>query len=211
MKKIFLNIFSTVVLLAGVGHVNATPIISGNGNETCEYGQPLIDLGYADKGECGVTTVTPHSAWQTNDPNGYGAEWISYGKTGIAGSTLAPPSGQDVVVRIFETLYVKAGDILSLQVWADDTAEVFVGSISKNIPNFTQSTCANGPIGCQPHEFGQIHHEFTSAGAFNLRFDLFQVGTGDTNPSNPFGLLYSGTLTSTSVPEPSVLALLASS
>lgn len=200
MKKLYLKLALTIFLLFGATlSSQASLIVSGDGTETCVNGTPLV------AGSCSIQTITPHNAWQTISPLGNGALWISYANTGIGGDTLAPPSGTDVVFSVLESFYVSAGSKLSLDVWADDTAEVFIGGTSVYSPNFTQSTCANGPIGCQPNENGHIDYTFSSAGLFDLKFDVYQVGTGTTVDSNPFGLLYSGTLTS--VPEPSIIAL----
>ena len=200
MKFIY-KIIATLVLIIGMnGQTLATLIISGDGTETCVNGAPL------GGGACNVQTISVHSAWQANDPNGNGAQWISYADTGVSGSTLTLFADMTSVFTVTETFFANIGDILTLDVWADDTAEVFLDSISLFAPNFIQGTCAAGAIGCGPGENGMISHTFATAGIHTLSFDVFQVGTGTTNASNPFGLMYSGTLSS--VPEPSVLALL---
>ncbi len=198
----FINkILTTLVLIIGINvHALATLIISGDGTETCTYGATL------SPGTCAVQTISVHSAWQTNNPNGNGAEWISYADTGVSGTTLAPLDGTTSVFTVTETFFANVGDMLYLDVWADDTAEVFLNGTSLFSPNFTQSICANGAIGCEPGENGMISYTFALSGMNTLSFDVFQVGTGTSNSANPFGLLYSGTLTS--VPEPSVLALI---
>jgi hypothetical protein len=196
MKNIYLkSVFATFLLFGVTLTSQASLIVSGDGTETCVDGT----------GSCSIQAIEPHDLWQSNDPLGNGAIWVSYADTGIDGHTLAPTSTTTAVFSVFESLSVSAGSILSLDVWADDTAEVFIGTDSKYAPNFTQKICANGSIGCEPGENGHIDYTFTTAGIFDLQFDVYQVGTGTTNSSNPFGLLYSGTLTS--VPEPSILAL----
>lgn len=190
---------ATFVLIIGMnGQVLAIPMISGDGTETCIDGTSA----------CSLQTISVHGAWETNNPNGNGAQWISYADTGVSGGTLAPPSGTTSIFTVTESFSTNIGDMLYLDVWADDTAEVFLNNISIFSANFTQSTCANGSIGCQPGENGIISHTFVSSGLQTLSFDVFQVGTGTSNRANPFGLLYSGTLTSASVPEPSILALM---
>ena len=201
MRAKVLALAATASLLLGSsGAALAIPIISGDSTETCTLGPAL------PAGACTVfDPVSPHAAWQTVNPNGQGAVWISYAATGITGSTLAPPSGMTMVVKITETFTAGIGDVLTLDVWADDTAEVLIDGVSQFAPNFTQSTCANGPIGCQPGENATINYVFAAAGTHTLDFELYQVGTGTTNSNNPFGLLYSGTL---AVPEPVTLGLL---
>jgi len=189
------------LLLGSSGAALAIPIISGDSTETCTLG-PALSPG----GACTVfDPVSPHAAWQTVNPNGQGAEWVSYADTGVTGSTLTPPSGMTLVVTITETFTAGIGDVLTLDVWADDTAEVLIDGVSQFAPNFSQGTCAIGPIGCQPGENATINFVFASAGTHTLDFELYQVGTGTSNADNPFGLLYSGTL---AVPEPVTLGLL---
>jgi len=198
------KILTTLVLIIGMnGQVLAIPIISGDGTETCVSGAPLGGASV----DCSITLIDDHDLWKQNgDADLNGATWISYANTGVGGDTLAPLIDDTSIFTVTETFEANIGDMLYLDVWADDTAEVFLDSVSLISPNFTQNICANGSIGCQPGENGTISHTFTSSGTFSLSFDVYQVGTG-TNPNiNPFGLLYSGALTS--VPEPSVLALL---
>lgn len=197
-----IKILTSLMLIFGlVGQVQATLIISGDGTEICTNGSPL------GGGSCTVQTITLHPAWQTNNPNGNNAKWISYADTGASGTTLAPPSGTTVVFTVTESFFAGIGDMLALDVWADDTAEVFINGTSVFAPNFTQNICADGAIGCQPGENAMILHTFTTAGTQTVSFDVYQVGTGTTPSSNPFGLLYSGT-TTTAVPEPTTLALM---
>lgn len=225
--------FLRALILVAVGlaatHALALPIVSGDGNETC-----LVPMQQS----CTVQTISLHRRWQTNDPNGDGAAWISYADTGALGSTLAVAPGgnkQAPVMFVRETLTgLQAGDRLVMDVWADDTSEVqlqygdgstFFGSHLATLltPNFTQNTCADGANGCEPEDKATIDYTFTAqdvaaaaGGSLYLSFSAFQVGTGTTNATNPFGLLYSGYTSSTSsgqrtaadVPEPPVFGLL---
>ncbi|MGD8582126.1 MAG: PEP-CTERM sorting domain-containing protein [Gammaproteobacteria bacterium] len=200
--KFITKVSALFLLLFGVyGQALAIPVISGDGTETCVSGTPL---GGAS---CAITLIDDHNLWKQNgDADLNGAVWISYANTGVGGDTLAPLAGTTTIFTVIETFEANVGDMLNLDVWADDTAGVSIDSISLFSPNFTQNICANGSIGCEPDEFGNISYTFNTSGTHSLSFDVYQVGTG-TNPDvNPFGLLYSGTLTT--VPEPSVLALL---
>ncbi|MGD2053137.1 MAG: PEP-CTERM sorting domain-containing protein [Gammaproteobacteria bacterium] len=200
--KFITKVSALFLLLFGVyGQALAIPVISGDGTETCVSGTPL---GGAS---CAITLIDDHNLWKQNgDVDLNGAVWISYANTGVGGDTLAPLAGTTTIFTVIETFEANVGDMLNLDVWADDTAGVSIDSISLFSPNFTQNICANGSIGCEPDEFGNISYTFNTSGTHSLSFDVYQVGTG-TNPDvNPFGLLYSGTLTT--VPEPSVLALL---
>lgn len=199
IMKFYNKILTALVLIIGInGQALAIPIISGDATETC--------VNPADI-SCSLQTISVHNLWQANDPGGNGAQWISYVDTGVGGHTLAPLLGKSSVFTVTETFFANIGDILYLDVWADDTAEVFLNSISLNTPNFTQNICANGLIGCQPGENSMFSHIFTSSGIQTLSIDAFQVGNGTSNRANPFGLLYNGTLTPTA-PQPLVLALI---
>jgi hypothetical protein len=185
--------------LGVAGTASALPIVSGDGTETCEYGAPLASLSDT----CTVELVTPHPRWQP--PTG-GGQWISYGPTGFQDAGPAAPfAGETAVFSVFETFSLAGAGELSIEVWADDTAEVFLNGISLNEPNFSQATCADGPLGCEPGE-GVPFTALLEAGEHTLRFDVFQVGTGTTTRVNPFGLLYAGSVAA--VPEPGTLALL---
>ena len=202
--KAFDKVLAIFVLAFGVySQAGAIPVISGDGTETCVSGDPLGGASV----ECAITLIDDHNLWKQNgDADLDGAMWISYANTGVGGDTLAPLAGTTTIFTVIETFEANVGDMLNLNVWADDTAGVFIDGISLFSPNFTQNICANGSIGCEPDEFGNFSYTFNTSGTHSLSFEVYQVGTG-TNPDvNPFGLLYSGTLTS--VPEPSVLALL---
>lgn len=197
---------TVVVLLLGVAVVtpaSAGPIlniVSGDG-ESWVGGAPI-------GGGSGTTVViNPHPAWQ---PAG-DAQWVSYANTGYGGSQLAPPSGTNAIMTVTEQFNAGAGSVLNLKIWADDTARVRLNGIEMIAPNFSQGTCANGSIGCEPHEFGLLSLVLLSGGLQTLQFDVFQVGTGQDTWSNPFGILYQGTVELSShteqVPEPATLAL----
>lgn len=138
----------------------------------------------------------------------------------------------DVSVSFFESITANAGDTLGFWVYADDTARVllsgpgvlsdltgdgaFVDDLFVQIsidPNFTQGTCAVGPIGCQANEFSFIEVQGLLAGEYTIRIDTYQTSGGsNANGGNPFGVLYSGGLSSINaapVPEPGALALFA--
>ena len=204
--KLITKIPAIVYLMFGIySQALAITIISGDGTETCISGDPL---GGSAVG-CTITTIDDHPLWKQNsDADLNGATWISYANTGVDGDTLAPLAGTTSIFTVIESFDANIGDTLDLNVWADDTAGVFINDISLFSPNFTQNICANGTIGCEPDEFANISYTFDSSGPYALSFDVYQVGTG-TNPDvNPFGLLYTGTLTS--VPEPSIILLLGS-
>lgn len=156
---------------------------------------------------CGGTTVaiTPHGAWQPNNPDGSGAIWVSYADTGITG-TLAPINqpNNGLLMSIQYTLASVAGSAIDFKVWADDTAGIWFNGVLVKTPNLTQGTCAIGKIGCEPNEFEDFN--WVALGNDTIQIDVYQVGNTQDAASNPFGVLYYGAYES--VPEPTSLALL---
>jgi hypothetical protein len=161
---------------------------------------------------CGTSvTVTPHPAWQSNnpvnpgDPSDTSAVWISYADTGYSGSQFQPYQGTTPVVSIFDNFTSGAG-LFTLNVWSDDTADVILDGNYLMHAVFTQSTCSGQPIGCRPQDAG-VFSQSIGAGSHTLEFVMYQVGTGTGTVSNPFGLLFTGTAPS-ATPEPSSMLLL---
>lgn len=158
--------------------------------------------------------ITPHPVWQANGT----AKWISYANTGQGGSSPANVTGTitgatpATPTAIFYETFSLLGTpgTGTIDVWADDTARVYLNGTMLFEANPTQgSHCANAPIGCTPPNKSTIN--LTSAlqtGLNTLRFDVYQRAGG------PFGLLYSGSATyepriptGENVPEPASLAL----
>ena len=173
-------------LIYGVGLAGSTPLLSGDGTETCVKGIPL------GGGICPVQVIDAHPLWQPAQPQGSAAVWISYHDTGYGGTTLAPWHFTDPLMTITESFFAGVGSTLTLEVWADDTARVRIDGTDVFAPNFHQHICADGVIGCEPGEQGAILHTFISPGLHTIAFDVFQIGTGTTTTANPFGLLYAG-------------------
>ena len=192
--RIFGTLAAVVLYLGLMGTGSATLLISGDGTETCQF----AGGGGLGIGACALQAITAHPAWQANNPNGLGAVWKSYADTGSPGTVTAPNDGGTALIRVLETFTVAAGGAnLLLDVWADDTAGVFIDNVLVFAPNFTQNICTNGAIGCQPGEQGMIA-AFLGAGQHTIAIEVYQAGGG------PFGLLYSGQVTN--VPESVTLA-----
>lgn len=199
-----------------ISHANV--IISGDGDEDCRI-SPFSHNVFAN---CPAVPISVHPAWQPNNPNGNGAQWISYADTGYLGQTFVPTPnecslqlGCNTIMQIRQRLTgIEPGDYLVLDVWADDTVNLqlryerngagFSGAPVSSVgsliqPVFAQDICADRPPGCQTEDRAQITYLFTEqniieAGGsdFFLFFSVFQVGAGAENSTNPFGLLYSG-------------------
>jgi hypothetical protein len=170
----------------------STIIISGDGTETCTQGPAL------GSGPCNVQTIDPATVWQQNNPGGSDALWISYADTGRPGTVTAPIGH---AATFSETFSANAGSVLSLEVWADNTAAVVIDGLTVFNANFTSDAyCADGPIGCEAGEPGIINYIFQDAGEHTLSIDVYQGGSFDAPPGNPFGLLYTGSLTAVPIP-----------
>jgi len=174
-----------------------------------------IDLdsqpGLANSVSGATVLIGTHPWWQTNnpqnpgDPNDTSAVWISYGSTGFDGPVFQPFGGLSAVASIFHTFTSGAG-ALNLQVWSDDTTQVYLDDVP-----LTQHEVE--PIGFAPDRSGTFTDTLTE-GNHKLEFRMFQLGLELNTHGNPFGLLYTGTATAASdpfppgTPEPGTSALL---
>lgn len=156
--------------------------------------------------------VTPHPSWAPEDSPYEGSVWVSYDDTGYGGQVLAPqagstdnPNGTDSIMIVKETFSLASTGILDFWIWTDDTSDLYLNGELVKAANFTQSTCANGSIGCEEDEGYNLYRELF-AGIYTIEMVTYQVGSGTDTTSNPFGLLYSGKVTE--VPEPGTLALM---
>ena len=167
-----------------------------------------------------TVAITPDPLWQANHPINPGdsadnsAVWISFADTGYKGSQFQPLGGTNPVVSIFQSFRSDPG-LLTLNVWADDTADVLLDGNYLAHAVFTQSICSGQSIGCRPQDDGVFNVPII-AGPHLLQFVLYQVGTGTNTTTNPFGLLYTGTVpkdpppanSPNPVPEPGSASLL---
>ena len=188
---IFLVCFS---LFVGLSVADASIIVSGDGDEL------VVEVAGSSVTPFTPVAISVHPVWQPNDPNGLGAVWVSFDDTGQPGTVSVPNSTTTPAMVVEETISVgPGGAILDLDVWADDTAGVFIDGTSVFTPNFVQDgACADGAIACEVGEAGMIN-EFLAEGTHTLRFEVYQVGGG------PFGLLYSAEINA--VPEPTTLVI----
>lgn len=157
-----------------------------------------------------------------------GSTWISYGATGcntfvVLTGTCTPgsmnPPGTTVTSAPTATFYqtftiTDAADWGNLDVWADDTAGVWLdtGTVTGGdgsggqllwAPNGTLGPqCVNGPIGCIQGMDAVIPLNLTT-GTYTLVIDAYQLIGG-----SPFGVMYNGVLSDSSTPEPATLALM---
>lgn len=174
-------LFAAAVFAALASPASAGPLLSGDGTETCNGGA--------------CVTIAPHPAWQ---PAG-AAQWVSYADTG-AGGIIAPSTTAAPLFTISEAFQVAYRSMLTLTVFADDTAQVFLNGTALNVPNFTQGICAIGPLGCEPAEGGEFAVE-VAAGSNLLEIEVYQVGAVTT------GAMYEGEVNAIPLPASGALAM----
>lgn len=205
-RKITLWIAAVTCLLA------AMPAKAGlillNSGAGLSYSNLISSGQTGGVGASGTTVaITPHPLWQSNNPNGSSAVWISYANTGYGGSHFQPFAGSTPVVSIFETFTNSGPNWLTLDIWSDDSAGVFVDGIQVFAPVTTQGSggCSGQAIGCLPNQEGVLSNYLLGSGTHTIRFDLYQTGPGGDASSNPMGLLFTGY--DTNAPEPGAFLL----
>ena len=149
--------------------------------------------------------VTYNSLW-TDDPGG--GEWISYADTGM-GKLFLLNDKTNPFATFTEQIDLPASTTpysFNLNVWADDTAAVYLNGKLLQTANFTLGAhCSDGSIGCIAEAGGlfNITSSDLVVGLNLLQFDVFQLG-GDSA-----GLVYSGSVSgSVDTPEPATFVLL---
>jgi hypothetical protein len=170
-------------------------------------------------------------------PEGPGYVWVSYANTGcntfVAMTGVCTPgpanpagtSGQITwpgavtpTAIFYKTFTITdASDSGDLDIWADDTARVWLdpgnitsgdgsgvigGSMLIDANPNQGKNCASGPIGCVPGMDAVLPLNLTT-GTYTLVIDAYQFVGG-----SPFGVMYDGVLTDSSVPEPATLMLM---
>jgi hypothetical protein len=170
------------------------------------------------------TSVSAAPSWAVPANSNY--EWISYGATGCnLGVSCTPGAANPPATTItgtptatfYQTFTLTTASIGDLDVWADDTAGVWLdsgtvaggdGSSSGTLlaaPNGDLgSHCASSPIGCTSGSDAVIPLSL-SAGTYTLVIDAYQLVGG-----TPFGVMYDCQLTPPggAAPEPASYMLM---
>jgi hypothetical protein len=202
----------SVLATAAQATIVAATIVSGAGNETCQSDNAGV-LGVVNS----CVDITAHSAWVQNDPTFLGkpssAVWVSYAQTGVSPpNQAAVPSNTTTPSMIYTLTFEAIADsAITTEVWADDTAQVFVDGVALNTPNTSlsdNSTCQNASAQTPTCTTGETFTGTLGDSAVHtLVIDVYQIGTGSTNSNNPFGLMYAGQILVDPVPEPGSLLL----
>jgi hypothetical protein len=171
------------------------------------------------------TSVVAAPSWAVPANSNY--EWISYNATGCysvannscASGTLNPPAttitGTPTAI-FYQTFSLPADYVGNLDVWADDTAGVWLDSGKVTSGNGSGGTlleaangtlgphCASAAIGCMAGTDAVIPLNL-SAGTYTLVLDAYQLVS-----NTPFGVMYAATLTTPGcvTPEPATYMLM---
>jgi len=192
--------FAAVLILSGVTGALATSIVS----DTSWTWIPCTNIttcGGAPTAAVAVTTTTIIPPWH-NPTTGTWISSLASGFSSITGGT---------VQQFSKTIdFGVGGSLLTLKVWADDTAAVLIDGVALSLlnggsaPNLVADTaCAAGTLGCEDTEFGQFSASLT--GSHELQVRVLQL---DGFSGTPFGTLVEGDLAA--VPEPATILLLGS-
>jgi hypothetical protein len=169
--------------------------------------------------------IPPSPVWAVPGNSNYG--WISYDATGC--NTFNPftglctagpqtPPGTTVTgaptAVFYQTFTLTAASSGNLDVWADDTATVWLDNGTVTSGNGSGGTmlwaangtlgpnCATAPISCIQSMDAVIPLNL-STGTYTMVLDAYQlVG------ASPFGVMYDGVLTPNTIPEPASYVLM---
>ncbi|HEY6375835.1 MAG TPA: PEP-CTERM sorting domain-containing protein [Edaphobacter sp.] len=160
-----------------------------------------------------TSNISPGSVW--NNTLTSTSSWISYGQTGPTTPLASQPGGIYAPNGdyIFSTTFNVDGPVtaFTLNLLADDTVEVYLdGNTANLLATFApglNGTCQINQPNCQTVlSLNQITNPgglaLLTPGSHTLDFDVKQIGSFD------MGLDFTGTITTSPVPEPSSLLLL---
>ena len=212
MRKRFL-VFNAAVLVALLPTLVRADIIldSHAGLDAC------LMLSASVCGSTIPSVVTGvHPAWQqlpvTNpgDSTDNSAKWIGAVDSGYKGLVFLPQNLSFAAYRIMsETFTTNAsGGTLKLNVWADDSVDVFLNNMtsSTTLEISPLSTTGQNPpcsgqiVSCTPVTEGLFTVALAPSTTYRLSFDVWQTGSDLNTTLNPTALLYTGKETNTCGP-----------
>lgn len=223
-----MKVYSKLCAL-GAGLVLTTAFASADTINTGSYGTGQPNMGNSNSAMvfnvglstpvpgAGLTSATsnisPGSVW--NNTLTSTSSWISYGQTGPTTPLASQPGGIYAPNGdyIFSTTFNVDGPVtaFTLNLLADDTVEVYLdGNTANLLATFApglNGTCQINQPNCQTVlSLNQITNPgglaLLTPGSHTLDFDVKQIGSFD------MGLDFTGTITTSPVPEPSSLLLL---
>lgn len=227
--------------LAGSANANVLLSGDGLGNESYVIGPNGAGGGYGAGATGSTVVLSNLSgglpgAWFDN-VNGTAADWVSF-DAGTGNRTVTPSdvidvgggmtaAGGTMATRVVdfvgntsnytavftEDIVIGQGQTgsLSAQVWADDTAAVYLlapDGITRTplfAPNQAQNDpCSGSAIGCDPGHDGMVMAALTQQGTYQFEVYAFQTN------SHGFGIRYDGEVTISQVPIPGAVWLFGS-
>jgi hypothetical protein len=215
MLKRFLPYSAAIAVAFLPGLLRADIVVDSQGGLVASLCGPAPSLSCAPV--AGTVAITEDSAWQqipvTNPgtPSDTSAIWIGAVASGYGDSVFVP---QDLVGPAYEiTSQTFTGSTLLLDVWADDSVDVFLNNLTtpgsvEISPASTinqASACSGQEVSCTPPTEGVFTNSLIAGDTYDLQFNVWQTGSGTDHFSNPTGLLYSGTAIA---PEPGAVTLL---
>jgi len=207
---------------------------SGAGLATCMFnsdasscGSPGSSIAFGGQGVTTTSVTFPDPSWQgipvvnPGDSSDQSAVWIGAVDSGYdptntgLGTFVASNLSAPVYQITSQTFIAAAGQQLDLDVWADDSVDVYLvnntaGGSSVEISPAATATqnppCSGQTVSCTPPTEGKFVDSLTAGDTYSLQFNVWQTGPGGNNYTNPTGLLYTGAVVNT--PEPGAATLL---
>jgi len=197
-------------------------------------------IAFGGQGVATTSVTTVDSSWQgipvvnPGDSSDQSAVWIGAVDSGycstacgkfvpsnttsansLPGATNPTNGGAPVYQITSQSFTAGTGSTLDLNVWADDSVDVYLvnntaGGSSVEISPAATATqnppCSGQTVSCTPPTEGKFVDSLTAGDTYSLQFNVWQTGPGGNNYTNPTGLLYTGAVVNT--PEPGAATLL---
>jgi len=204
-----------------------TCFLSSAFNCNTTTGTSSADVGSGAKATSNGSTVAivgsdVDSSWQQvpvvnpGDSSDSSANWIGAMDSGVNGTLVVQNDSAPAYQITSGSFTAGAGQQLDLDVWADDSVDVWLVNTTTSTPTMVEisplstitqaSACSGQPVSCTPPTEGAFADALVSGDTYHLTFEVWQTGSGTTPASNPTGLLYTGAVVAS--PEPGAVTLL---